>query len=113
MLSCGAIPRFGFWPKGGLFYAKAPGFAFTHRQYVSILLAPLVTVSLLACAVMLLFGGTFVVWYAALWAVVNATAANADLWITAVVLRYPARAYIVDELTGVRVLMPTDNSDPP
>jgi hypothetical protein len=50
--------------------------------------------------------GTTLVWFAALWAVVNAAAANADVWIIVAVLRTPAAARIVDETDGFRVLMP-------
>jgi hypothetical protein len=72
-----------------MLYAKAPGHAFSRRQYLIIVIA-----------------NTSVVWFVALWAVVNAAAANADLCITAVVLRYPAAAQIVDEMDGFRVLLP-------
>jgi len=90
-----------------MFYAKAPGHAFTRRQYLIIVLGPLVILSALACAAILLLARTSLVWFVALWAVVNAAAANADVWITAVVLQHPAGARIVDETDGFRVLLPT------
>jgi len=29
-----------------------------------------------------------------------------DLWITTIVLRYPATAYVIDEKDGIRVFLP-------
>jgi hypothetical protein len=37
----------------------------------------------------------------------NASAANADVWITALLLNYPAAAYVVDERDGLRILVPS------
>ncbi len=106
----GARPRYGFYARGGMFYAKAPGYTFTRRQYLIVVLGPLVGLSLLACAGIGLLAGTSMVWYVALWGVVNASAANADAWIAAVVLQHPADALVVDELDGLRVLVPSGGS---
>ena len=106
MRTFGAQLRFGFWMRGGMFYAKAPGHVFTRRQYLVIVLGPLAILSLLACVGILLLAGTPLVWFPALWAAVNASAANADVWITIVILRYPATACVVDEVDGLRVLVP-------
>jgi hypothetical protein len=89
-----------------MFYAKAPGHRFTRRQYLIVVLGPLISLSLLLCAGIGLLAGTSIVWYLALWGVVNASAANADAWIAAVVLRHPVDAHVVDELDGLRVLIP-------
>ena len=35
--------------------------------------------------------------------VINASGAIGDMWITAIVLRYPITAYVMDERDGVRV----------
>ena len=110
MRAFGARPRYGFYARGGMFYAKAPGYRFTRRQYLIVVLGPLVGLSLLACAGIGLLAGTSMVWYVALWGVVNACAANADAWIAAVVLQHPADAHVVDELDGLRVLVPTGGS---
>src|SRR5262245_51439606 len=32
----GAKPRYGFFARGGLFYAKAPGSAFNQRSYLAV-----------------------------------------------------------------------------
>lgn len=110
MRAFGARPRYGFYARGGMFFAKAPGHRFTRREYLIVVLGPLVGLSLLACAGIGLLAGTSVVWYVALWGVVNASAANADSWIDAVVLQHPADAHVVDELDGLRVLEPSGGS---
>jgi len=106
MQSFGAKPRYGFFVKGLMFYAKAPGYAFKRNRYIIIVLGPLVSLSILACLGIVLLSGTPLVWLLALGAIVNASAASADLWITAIVLRYPASAYVVDERDGMRILVP-------
>ena len=110
MRAFGARPRYGFYARGGMFYAKAPGYRFTRRQYLIVVLGPLVGLSLLACAGIGLLAGTSMVWYLALWGVVNASAANADAWIAGLVLQYPADSGVVDELDGLRVLVPLGGS---
>jgi hypothetical protein len=110
MRAFGARPRYGFYARGGMFYAKAPGYRFTRRQYLIAVLGPLVGLSLLACAGIVLLAGTSMVWYLAFWGVVNASAASADVWIAAVVLRHPAGSHVVDELDGLRVLVPLAGS---
>lgn len=106
MQTFGAKPKYGFWGKGLMFYAKAPGYAFKRNQYVIILLSPLVSLSVLACCGILLQSGTSMVWLLALWAIINASAAGGDLWITAIVLRYASPAYVVDERDGMRIFLP-------
>jgi hypothetical protein len=106
MQSFGARPKYGFWKQGLMFYAKAPGYAFQRNQYVVIVLAPLISISVLLFLGILLLASKSIVWVLALWAIVNASAANADVWITALVLRYPRSAYVVDERDGMRILLP-------
>ena len=106
MQSFGARPRYGFWKKGLMFYAKAPGYAFKRNLYALIVLAPLLSLSVLICLGISLLASNSIVWVLALWAIVNASAANADLWITTLVLRYPRSAYVIDERDGIRILLP-------
>jgi hypothetical protein len=110
MQSFGARPRYGFWRKGLMFYAKAPGYTFQRNQYTLIVLAPLVSLSVLMCLGIFLLASNSFVWVLALWAIVNASAANADVWITALVLRYPRSAYVVDEQDGMRILLAEDDT---
>lgn len=106
MQAFGAKPKYGFWRKGLMFYVKAPGHAFKRDQYVIILLSPLVGLSVLAVCGILIQPGTSIVWLLAIWAIINASAASGDLWITAIVLRYPSYAKVVDERDGMRILLP-------
>ena len=106
MQSFGARPSYGFWMKGLMFYAKAPGCAFKRNQYALIVLAPLFSLSVLMCLGIVLLAGNSIVWVLALWGIVNASASNADVWITALVLRYPGTASVVDERDGMRILLP-------
>jgi hypothetical protein len=106
MQSFGAKPGYGFYLKGLMFYAKAPGYAFERWQYIILLLGPLVSLSVIACIGIVVLSGNPMVWVVALWGIMNAGASNGDLWITAIVLRYPAAAYVVDEGDGMRILLP-------
>jgi membrane protein YdbS with pleckstrin-like domain len=96
--------------RGLMFYAKAPGYAFQRNQYTLMILAPLLSISVLMFLGILLLASTSLVWVLALWAIVNASAANVDIWITALVLRYPKSAYVVDEQDGMRILLPESNA---
>jgi hypothetical protein len=101
----GAQPRYGALWKQAMFYATAPGYAFRRNDYVQIALAPLVLLSVLFIVGMWFLSGTFWVIILAIAGIINATGAIGDLWITGIVLRYPATTYIVDEKDGVRVFM--------
>ena len=110
MRSFGARPKYGFWKKGLIFYAKSPGYAFKRNQYVFIVLAPLMSLSVLIWLGIVLSAGNSLVWVLSLWAVVNASSSNVDVWITILVLRYPASAYVVDEREGMRIFLPVDDA---
>lgn len=103
----GARPRYGFMWKGLMFYATAPDYAFRRNQYLAVILAPLVVLSLLACCVILLATNASSALTAAIFGAVNGAASTGDLWIGAIVLRYPAHAYVIDERDGMRILLPT------
>jgi hypothetical protein len=101
----GAQPRYGVLWKQGMFYATAPGYAFRRNDYIQIALAPFVLLSVLAILGIWLLSGTFWVALLAIGGIMNATGAVGDLWITAIVLRYPATAYVIDEKDGIRVFL--------
>ena len=105
MQSFGAIPRYGFWKRGLMFYAKAPGHYFKRNQYALIILAPLLSLSVFICLGIFWLASNSFVWVLALWAIVNASAANVDVWITALVFRYPGSTYVIDEQDGIRILV--------
>lgn len=106
MQAFGATPRYGVIWKGMMFFATAPGYAFPRNQYLVISLAPLVSLSILACFGILIQVGTSNVWFWAVWAMVNGSGTIGDLWITSITLRYPEHAYIIDERDGIRVFLP-------
>ncbi len=102
----GARPRYGVLLNQLVFYATAPGFAFRRTPYLAVALAPLAGLSVLAVAGMLILAGTPWIVVLALCAAVNGAGAIGDLWIAAIVLRYPAHAYVIDERDGIRVFLP-------
>jgi len=110
MQTFGAQPKYGFMWKGLMFYATSPGYAFQRNQYIIVSLAPLASLSILACCGILIFAGTSLVWLLAIWATINASAAIGDLWITTIVLGYPSNAYVIDERDGMRISMPQSES---
>jgi hypothetical protein len=109
----GARPRYGFLWKALAFYATAPGYTFPRRQYLTIALAPLVVLSLLAILLMFLLAGTPWVFFIALFATINAASAIGDVWITGIVLHYPPAAYIGDERDGMRIFLPDPGNPSP
>jgi hypothetical protein len=101
----GAEPRYGVLWKQGMFYATAPGYAFRRNEYIQIALAPLLILSVLFTLGIWLLSGTFWVMAFVVAGVINASGAIGDLWITMIVLRYPATAYVIDEKDGIRVFL--------
>jgi hypothetical protein len=110
MQAYGARAKYGFILKGLMFYATSPEYAFQRDQYIVIILAPLVSLSILACLGILVFAGTSLIWMLAIWGTINGSAAIGDLWIMTIALRYPSYAYIIDEHDGMRVFMPANES---
>ena len=102
----GAKPRYGILWKGLMFYATSPGYAYRRNNYVTIALAPFVSISILVVLGMWLLQGTLWVALLGFCGVINASGAVGDLWITTIVLRYKTTAYIMDERDGIRVFMP-------
>ncbi len=106
----GAHPRYGVLLKQAMLYATAPGFAFQRNSYLMVAFAPLACLSILAILGMVALMGTAWVALLAFCATINAGGAIGDLWITKIVLSYPASAYIMDERDGVRVFLPDETS---
>lgn len=103
----GAKPRYGVLWGGLMFYATAAGFAFRRNDYLKVALAPLGLLSLLVMALLAAPVSTNLATLLIICGAFNAAGAIGDLWITRVVLRYPAYAYVIDERDGVRIFMPT------
>jgi hypothetical protein len=105
MVAYGAQPRFGVLWQGLMFYATSPGHAFRRNDYMVVILAPLVVLSLLALMV-ILFSPPGLAVLVALGATVNGAGSVGDLWILLITLRYPGRAYVMDERDGMRIFLP-------
>jgi hypothetical protein len=99
----GASPKYGIIWKGLMLYATSPGYAYHRNNYVVISLAPFVFISMLVILGMWILQGTAWVALLAICGVVNASGAVGDMWITMIVLRYAATAYVMDERDGIRV----------
>jgi hypothetical protein len=102
----GANPKYGIIWKGLMLYATSPGYAYRRNNYVVIALAPFVFISVLVILGMWILQGTAWVVLLAVCGVVNASGAVGDMWITMVVLRYAATAYVMDERDGIRMFLP-------
>lgn len=106
-----AKPKYGFIWKGLMFYATAPGHAFKRNQYLVIALAPLVSVTILAALSVLILANYPIVWILALCATINGGGAIGDLWICAIVFRFPPHAYVIDERDGMRIFLPKNSAE--
>jgi len=102
----GAAPKYGVIWKGLMLYATSPGYAYRRNNYVVIALVPFVFISALVVLGMLVFQETAWVALLAMCGIVNASGAVGDMWITMIVLRYAATAYVMDERDGIRVFLP-------
>jgi len=98
----GHRPRFGMKLRQGVFYATADKAYFPRRHFVIVALAPLVGLTLLGMAAMLLLPDALA-YYAGLTVALNAAGSIGDLWMSAVVLRYPPDSLIKDEADRIRI----------
>ena len=102
----GARPQYGFMWQAVALYATAPGYAFTRNQYLVVILAPLVSLSVAAMVGMSLLAGSSVVVVLLICATLNAAGASGDVWMLTIVARYPPEACVIDERDGMRVFLP-------
>ncbi|MBI4771421.1 MAG: DUF3267 domain-containing protein [Chloroflexi bacterium] len=102
----GARPQYGVLLRALAFYATAPGYGFTRNQYLTLILAPLVSLSLLAAVGIVALAGSPIVALLAACASLNAAGASGDVWMAVIVARYPAHAYVIDERDGMRIFLP-------
>jgi hypothetical protein len=98
----GHKPRFGMALHMGALYATADNALFTRAQFIVIALAPLVVLTVLGMALMIIVPDG-VGYYVGLLVALNAAGSIGDLWMTAWVLRYPPDALVRDETTGIRI----------
>jgi hypothetical protein len=98
----GHKPRFGMKLHKGVLYATADGALFPRNQFIVIALAPLVLITLMGMFLMV-FVPDSIGYYVGLIVVLNAAGAIGDMWMTAVVLRYPPDALVRDEADSIRI----------
>lgn len=104
----GASPKYGIIWKGLMLYATSPGHAYHLNNYLAIALASFIFISALVVLGIWLLQGTLWVALLAICGIINASGAIGDLWMTMIVFRYPASAYVMDERDGIRVFLPTN-----
>lgn len=73
---------------------------FSRNQFIVVLLTPLVVLTLVGVPLMVVFEWGWLIVPLAL----NAAGAVADVWMTLVVVSYPAHVRVVDHETGVRIV---------
>lgn len=98
----GHKPRFGMILSKGAFYATADGAYFWRNDFVVIALAPIVMMTLVGMLLVWLLPDT-AGYYVALGVVLNAANAIGDLWMTVVVLHFPALVLVQDEADSIRI----------
>jgi hypothetical protein len=104
ILWAGHRPRFGMALDKGVMYATADNALFPRNHFILIALAPLVILTLIGMAVMVIVPDA-VGYYVGLIVVLNAAGAIGDLWMTAVVLGYPPSALVRDEADSIRIYL--------
>ena len=98
----GHKPRYGMMLSKGAFYATADNALFWRNDFIMIALAPLIGVSLLGLLLVYLLPDTLG-YYMSLGVVFNAANSIGDLWMTAVVRRYPPATLIRDQADSIRI----------
>ncbi len=102
----GGKPQFGVLWKALAFYTTVKGMAFKRWVFLVFLLAPLVVLSILFPLMAVFLRGEFWLSVAFLAFMINGASSAGDVFITAVLLRYPPTAYVADEIDGVRIFLP-------
>jgi len=102
----GHEPRYGMMLSKGAFYATADNALFWRDDFIFIALAPLIGITLLGLLLVYLLPDTLG-YYVSLGVVFNAANSIGDLWMTAVVRRYPPTALIRDQADSIRIYVKT------
>ncbi len=100
---CGHSPRYGL--KWYALYTTADSAYFRRDEYLRVLLAPLVVITLGGMAALPFLPLGLASWVA-LAVVVNASGAGGDLWMALITRRCDPAALIRDEAVGMRVYLP-------
>lgn len=104
----GGQPKFGVTRNKVIATITAPGYGFRRNTVIWVALAPLIMLTCLALLGIWLVQGTYWVAVFSLIAITNAGSAVNDLWLIAILLRYPSSAWTVDDKDGMRILMPIE-----
>lgn len=99
---CGHSARYGMKLNLGVLYATADQALFRRNAYLFVALAPLVVITLLGMALLLVLP-TAVGYYVSIGVALNAGGAIGDLWSVVILLRYPVTALVRDEGDGFRI----------
>jgi hypothetical protein len=99
---CGHQAHYGMKLNLGVLYATADQALFRRNEYILIALAPLVVITLIGLALVIILPASLG-YYVSIGVALNAGGAIGDLWSVVILLRYPARALVRDEGDGFRI----------
>jgi Putative zincin peptidase len=98
----GYKPRYGINLAKGVFFATTDNGLFWRNQFLVVALAPLVVITI-AGMILMIFTPDSLGYYVGLIVVMNAAGAIGDLWMAAVVWRYPDDTLVRDEADSIRI----------
>lgn len=104
ILLTGHKPRFGMILEYGVLYATADNAYFRRGEFIAIALAPLIVLTALGLLLTLILPAAYY-FSLALGVIINGSGAVGDLWMTALVLRYPANVLVQDEADSIRIFI--------
>ncbi|NJL94242.1 MAG: DUF3267 domain-containing protein [Anaerolineae bacterium] len=99
--------RYGVKLRKGVFFTTADGALFWRDQYLVVVLAPLVLLSVVFFVVSLIVPSGIAFWLM-VGAAINAAGAVGDVWMSWITWRQPAAVLIRDEEDGMRLFLPED-----
>jgi hypothetical protein len=102
----GHKPRYGMMLSKGAFYATADNALFWRDDFIFIALAPLVGITILGLLLVYLLPNTLG-YYVSLGVIFNAANSIGDLWMTAVVRRYPPTTLVRDQADSIFIYVKT------
>lgn len=98
--------RYGFKLDKGVLYATADQALFRKREYMLVALAPIVVITVLGMALMLIVPWGWA-YFVALGVIINAGGAIGDLWMAYMLARYPRTALVRDLEDGFVIYTPS------
>jgi hypothetical protein len=105
ILWTGHKPRFGAKLDKGVLYATSDGALFRRAEFIVIALAPIIVITLVGMALMVVLPEWPAFWIG-IAVIVNASSAIGDLWMVVVVRRYADDTLVRDEADGIRIFTP-------